>query len=76
MKMKHKGVRPVGTLRRDLDITRPTFYEDFEDGGYRIWNNKLLKSGCGKSVDEIEENGLIWCPQCKEWASVNQYERE
>ena len=76
MRVIHKGIRPVGELTKDENIYRPTWYEKLEGGGYRIWNNKLLKSGCGKSIDGEEENGLIYCPYCNEWASVEQYERE
>lgn len=86
--MRHVGVRPLGKLVREDDAKRrQTYYETLDDGGYRIWNDKLLNSGCGKSVDipeqyreategmlEVSDNlSLLWCPHCREWAHSNQF---
>ena len=78
-KLIHAGVRPLGKIEReDGGKKRNTYYEDLEDGGYRIWNDKLLNSGCGRTVDgegsEVSEDiSLLWCPHCREWANKNQF---
>lgn len=86
MSTRHVGVRPLGKLTRDEEIRRNTYYEETESG-YRIWNDKLLNSGCGKTVDiperyreategmlQVSEDiSLLWCPHCREWANQNQF---
>ena len=74
--MKHKGVRPVNPLIRELDKRkRVTYYEEFDDGSYKIWNNRLLNSGCGGKLTEVLEDGdLLYCPHCREWCNKNQFE--
>lgn len=75
---KHVGVRPLGELTRDDSNSHKrrniVYYEDLPDGGYRIWSEKTLKSGCGRTVTEVMRDGeLIYCPYCKEWASEIQF---
>lgn len=73
--MKHVGSRPE-FLPLELDDTRKQYiwYENFPDGGYRIWNNKTLNSGCGTHLTDIKREGnLIFCNRCKEWANENQF---
>lgn len=75
--MKHKGIRPIYLpLEKDDDgRKRTTYYEYLPDGGYKIWNNKLLNSGCGKEITVITKcDELVWCPFCNEWASESQFD--
>lgn len=76
--MKHSGIRPVGELREiDDGRFRSTYKEILQDGGYRLWNNKLLKSGCGKTLTELQEkDSLLYCPHCEEWFSKNQFSED
>jgi uncharacterized protein YbaR (Trm112 family) len=75
--MTHKGIRPEYALVR-VDYKRRIYMEQFEDGGYRIWNMRMLKSGCGVSLREVDEvkemMDCIYCPTCKEWFNVEQWE--
>lgn len=77
--MRHIGVRPETLpLEKDERTTtrrREVFYEVLPDGGYRIWNHKLLNSGCGRTlIDLVIDGDLIFCPTCKEWANKNQFQ--
>lgn len=76
--MRHKGVRPVGqltTLESDIKRGHKMYHEALPDGGYRIWNDRLLKSGCGKTLDKIMRDGsLVYCPYCDEWSNEKQFE--
>lgn len=81
--MKHIGVRPEYPLEADersghkkLNIV---YYENFPDGSYKIWNKKLLNSGCGQSTDQPiikDANNLLWCKHCQEWCNENQFIKE
>jgi hypothetical protein len=74
--MRHIGIKPDGPLERVEDgRNRRTYIETLPDGGYRIWNDKLLKRGCNKVVYEDERDGvLVYCPWCDEWFSRRHYE--
>jgi hypothetical protein len=76
MRLKHIGVRPVGELEfLDDGRMRKTWIERLPDGGYKLWNKRLLNSGCNKIVYEDEHDGeLIYCPWCEAWFSRNQFE--
>ena len=72
--MKHVGVRPEYAIERDEGKKRPTWYEFFPLGGYRIWTLKTLRSGCNRKLKEIKSVGnLIYCPFCEEWFNELQF---
>lgn len=79
--MRHIGIRPKAPLKLiDDGKLRVTYHEYLPEGGYRIWNNKLLKSGCGNVIidhpgySQVQENdSLLYCPFCEEWASKEQF---
>lgn len=74
MTMIHKGVKPEYTLMR-IDYKRKIYVEEITG---RIWNMRMLKSGCGvtlKETDEIKEMmDCIYCPTCREWFNIEQWE--
>ena len=76
--MRHKGIRPQYPIELDTSRgkrKRKTYYEDLPDGSHRIWNDRLLQSGCGKTIIYVHMEGdLIYCPYCNEWANINQFE--
>lgn len=75
--MKHKGIRPSGQLtivESEMKRGRKLYHEELPEGGYRIWNDRLLKSGCGRTIIYAQQDGeLIYCPYCDEWANENQF---
>ncbi len=73
--MRHVGVRPEYDIELIEDgRTRKTYIERLPDGGYRVWNKRLLRSGCGEEIDVIEViDNLIYCHVCKEWANESQF---
>jgi len=77
--MRHVGVRPT---HLPLEVQeggrkRKTYYENFPDGSYKIWNARLLNSGCGRTLTEYEEDGnLIYCSYCKTWNDKTQFTEE
>lgn len=75
MGMIHCGVRPKSVIIKQEDgRLRKTYHELLNGGGYKIWNEKLLNSGCGKEIDDVERDGeLIYCPWCDEWFNKNQW---
>ena len=77
MTLIHKGIRPIHDIEM-LDFKRKIYIEEFPDGSYRLWTNKQLKSGCGKTVNIISElMGCIYCKHCNEYFSKDQwYERD
>ena len=74
--MRHKGIRPTYELQV-LDNKRKLYLEEFPNGGYRVWNKRMLKSGCGKRTD-ISEYEVIgecyYCKHCDEWFHKDQWE--
>lgn len=76
MKLIHKGVRPAYPIEVS-DFKRKLFIEELPDGDYKIWNIKLLKSGCGSILDSEFITllmGCIYCPWCDEYFSKDQWE--
>lgn len=74
MMLIHKGVRPTNELE-EISFKKKYYAEHFDDGSWRLWTMKLLKSGCGLGVLEVKDlGGLIYCPHCEEWFSKEQYE--
>lgn len=75
-KIKHIGRRPQYPVQV-LDFKRKTYIEEFPDGSYKIWNKKMLNSGCDGVVEEIKElYDCIYCPHCNEYFSKDQWEDE
>lgn len=75
--MKHVGVRPehLPLEIADNGKRRKIYYENFPDGSYKIWNARLLKSGCGAYLTEFKiEGNLVYCKTCEEWANINQFQ--
>lgn len=70
----HVGTRPTYELQV-LDFKRKLYIEEFPDGGYRIWNKRMLKSGCNKTIDNDPEEmrGCLYCPWCDEWFNREQW---
>lgn len=76
-KLKHIGIRPTGTLTL-VDFKKKIYYEELGEEKYRLWNKRMLKSGCGLeiAVNKIKEmRGCIYCPRCDEWFNKEQWER-
>jgi hypothetical protein len=71
----HKGVRPVYPIEM-LDFKRKIWLEECPDGRIKLWNSKMLTSGCNNELDipvrELE--GCIYCPWCDEYFSYDQWE--
>ena len=81
-RIKHVGVRPTHyplTVDESQSNKRRNiiYYEMIPGGGFKIWNNRTLSSGCGLVIEDATINDtnkdLIWCPHCKEWANYNQF---
>lgn len=76
--MRHKGIRPTHVLEV-LSFKKKTYIEIFPDGGYRVWNKRQLKSGCGKYTD-VERHEIIqdcyYCKHCREWFNEEQWEKQ
>lgn len=74
MTLRHKGIRPVHPVEV-LDFKRKLFIEDYPDGGYKIWTQRMLRSGCDKIVEDIHElRDCYYCPRCDEWFHKDQWE--
>ena len=75
--MRHVGARPARlplVVDERCKRKRKTYFEVLDDGSYRLWNNRLLNSGCGRVVTEIVEDGnLIYCPTCRAWFNNEQF---
>ena len=75
----HEGIRPVNPLLRDFDSVPykalPGFWvEPLDDGRFRYWSDRELRSGCGGLlVDAKERDGLTYCPYCDEWFTNKQF---
>ena len=72
----HKGIRPLFPIQI-INWKKSIYLEEFpDDTGYRIWNLRMLNSGCGKSLtgDEIILSGCIYCPHCDEYFNEEQWE--
>lgn len=74
--MRHVGVRPehLPLERAESKKKRVTYYENFPDGSYKIWNTRQLNSGCNSTLTDPETDGnLIYCYICKAWFHENQF---
>lgn len=72
---RHKGIRPTHELIL-INWKKSIYMEEFPDGAYRVWNLRMLKSGCGKILedDEILLSGCIYCHHCDEYFNEEQWE--
>lgn len=72
---KHKGIRPTHPIAL-INWKRSIYIEDYPDSDeYRIWNLRMLNSGCGKILqgDELVLSGCIYCPTCDEYFNEEQW---
>lgn len=71
---KHKGIRPSYPIAL-INWKKSIYIEDLPGDGYRIWNLRMLNSGCGKILvdDEIVLSGCIYCPHCDEYFNQEQW---
>ena len=77
--LRHVGIRPTYPLVIDMtDVGQRKHrkkYEVYPDGGYRVWNDRMLKSGCNRVIRGDEKLGeLIYCPFCDEYFNSEQFE--
>jgi hypothetical protein len=72
---KHKGIRPSFEIAL-INWKKSIYIEEYPNGNYRIWNLRMLNSGCGKILedDEILLSGCIYCPHCDEYFNEEQWE--
>lgn len=72
----HEGIRPKGeTSMINHGSYKGCVREELDGGGYRVWTDKMLKSGCGGlSNSDVRLNGLIYCRKCDEFFSEEQFE--
>ena len=78
MKLKHVGVRPtyplVTKLRPEQKAREGIKYEIFAKGGYKIWTERMLRSGCNNEVSgDVRIGSLIYCEHCDEFFSQDQF---
>ena len=75
--MRHVGIRPkYKTYRytRKLQARNGQSYELLPEGGYRLWTDRMLNSGCNQVLVNVKRyRGLIYCPHCEEWFSEEQF---
>lgn len=73
--LRHKGMSPTYEIKVS-DFKRNIYYEEYPDGSIVHWNKKLLKSGCGKVVEDPDEElmGCWYCPRCDEWFNPKHWE--
>jgi len=78
MIVRHIGIRPKYKLisfNNELKAIEGFKYERFPGGGYRLWSDRMLKSGCGHVIAVDKKIGeLIYCKFCAEYFSTNQFE--
>jgi len=68
----HEGIRPLHSLTQP-DFRKNIYYEDVTG---RRWNDRMLKSGCGREVMSLHVmNDCIYCPYCDEWFNKEQWVR-
>jgi len=77
MTFKHVGVRPKHKIVLNADTFKLKNFEYFEhypDGSYKIWNKRLLASGCNNfTLGDDRYEGLIYCEYCDEYFNENQF---
>ena len=72
--LKHIGIRPLHKLTV-LDFKKKIFYEEYPDDTFKLWNERMLNSGCNTIVaDTTELMDCYYCPACDEYFSKNQWE--
>jgi hypothetical protein len=74
--MRHIGIKPMYPLEM-LDFKRKIYLEEMPDGQIRLWNKRMLKSGCGNTIEPHEYKEVddcIYCPYCDEFFSYEQWE--
>jgi len=72
---RHKGIRPTYEIQL-INWKKRIYIEDLPDEEYRVWNLRMLNSGCGKIIsgDEISLMGCIYCPTCDQYFNEEQWE--
>lgn len=80
--MRHVGIRPVFELTV-LDFKRCLWVETFPDGSTRVWNKRMLRSGCNEVTKQPREltigitgEVLLYCPHCDEYYAKEQWREE
>lgn len=77
MRIQHVGIRPEYPLIKFTEGRKALGgykYEIFPDGGHKLWSHRMLTSGCDEVIERWQVyRGLIYCPTCDEWFSVNQF---
>lgn len=80
MSLVHVGIRPEYEIVRKTDKLKGIMglaYEIFPNGAYRVWTDRMLKSGCNNEIKEINKSGdLIYCPYCDELFSKDQFKEK
>lgn len=74
MARKHIGIRPIYEIVM-LDFKKKIYLEEYPDGKWRLWNKRMLKSGCGYITTTLKEmRECYYCHHCDEWFSKDQWE--
>ena len=80
MPLVHVGIRPTHPLKRQnaaMMLRKEDAKEMLPGGGYRIWTERMLQSGCNQEVTEIKRlDDLLYCETCGEFFSQNQFKGE
>jgi len=74
MALRHVGIRPTHSLEL-LDFKRKIYIEVFEDESYKLWTERMLRSGCDKIMNSTKAVlGCFYCSTCDEYFSEDQWE--
>jgi hypothetical protein len=74
LKLIHKGIRPLHSLTV-LDFKKKIYYEEYPDETFRLWNKRMLNSGCDNVISSPKElMECYYCPKCDEYFSKDQWE--
>lgn len=80
MTLRHVGIRPeypVIKFNKTLKCIHRYRYEIFPDGGYKLWSDRALKSGCNHLVNaDVMLGELIYCEHCGEFFNREQFIEE
>ena len=70
----HVGIRPSFPVEAISHKGKQYFNEKLPDGATRVWNMRMLESGCSRVVESVVRDGkLIYCAYCDEWFNETQF---